>query len=139
MVGGWKSNKYAEPDTTWIARLQSHEIISVPRGKRKSCCKCCPFPFFCDSISWQTVARDRRPENDHHIQIQMGIKDRNLVIKHCRKHSSLLGRDKFLILKWAKWIFTGNDFPCYKVAYEGNNGMMAISTAPSKAESICNR
>ena len=33
VVDGWKSNSTQSPDTTWIARLQSHEIISVPRGK----------------------------------------------------------------------------------------------------------
>ena len=38
MVDGWttvglKSNSKQSPDATWIARLQSHEIILVPRGK----------------------------------------------------------------------------------------------------------
>lgn len=37
-VDGWttvglKSNSKQSPDSTWIARLQSREIISVPRGK----------------------------------------------------------------------------------------------------------
>ena len=74
MVDGWttvglKSNSKQSPDTTWIARLQSHEIILVPRGKGNLAVNV-SHPFFVIASADKQYQRDRRPENDHHIQMQ---------------------------------------------------------------------